>query len=184
VSVTGEQPGASVRPVVVLVGAPGSGKSTVGRGLAQRLGASFRDTDDDVEQATGSSIADLFIERGEPHFRSLEEAAVDTALRQHDGVLALGAGAVMSQATRGRLAGNTVVHLRVGLAAAMQRLEMNRSRPLLLGNVRGRWQELAAQREALYEGVATMTVDTDGRTPDQVVDVIVTALAQAGSGQG
>jgi shikimate kinase len=170
----------AARPVVVLVGPPGSGKSTVGRSLAATLGVDFRDTDDDVEASTGSSIADLFVERGEAFFREQEVEAVAVALGEHTGVLALGAGAILDDRTRKRLSGRTVVHLRVGLAAAMGRLEMNRSRPLLLGNVRGLWQELAAQREPLYQEVATLTVDTDKQTPDEIAQTIVTALADAG----
>ena len=168
-------------PVVVLVGPPGSGKTTAGEALARRLGVTFRDTDRDIEDATGSSISDLFVRDGEAHFRELEVAAVERALGDHDGVLALGAGAVLDATTRDRLARRQVVYLRVGLAAAMQRLEMNRSRPLLLGNVRSRWQELAAQREPLYEQLAVLSVDTDRRSPEEVAEVIAAAVAEARS---
>jgi len=167
------------RPVVVLVGPPGSGKSTVGRVLAATLDVGFRDTDDDIERVTGSSISDLFVQQGEPSFRALEVDAVRAGLDEHHGVLALGAGAVLDSGTRELLEGQNVVYLRVGLAAAMQRLEMNRSRPLLLGNVRGRWQELALQREPLYEGLASVTVVTDGRDPVAIADEIVAALERA-----
>jgi shikimate kinase len=167
-------------PVAVLVGPPGSGKTTVGRALAQRLGVTFRDTDLDIEDATGSSISDVFVREGEPYFRDLEVSAVERALEEHLGVLALGAGAVLDPTTRQRLVGHPVVYLRVGLAAAMQRLEMNRSRPLLLGNVRGRWQELAAQREPLYGQLAVVTVDTDSRSPDEIVEAVASALEDQG----
>lgn len=170
-------------PVAVLVGPPGSGKTTVGRALAKALDVEFRDTDHDIESATGSSIPDLFVSQGEAHFRELEVAAVERALVAHRGVLALGAGAVLDASTRARLRGHPVVHLRVGLAAAMERLEMNRSRPLLLGNVRGRWQELAAQREPLYEEVATVSVVTDGRSAADVAETLVVELAQAARGE-
>jgi shikimate kinase len=163
-------------PVVVLVGPPGSGKTTVGKALAKHLAVALRDTDHDIEESTGSSISDIFLEQGEERFRDLERAAVAAGVAEHDGVLAIGAGAILSEETRQRLQGHPVAYLRVGLAAAMQRLQMNRSRPLLLGNVRGRWQQLAQEREPLYAEVATLTVDTDHRTPQQVADAIAKAL--------
>jgi shikimate kinase len=162
---------------VVLVGPPGSGKSTTGRRLARRWGVGFRDTDLDVERVAGKSISDLFVQDGEPRFRELEQMAVADALSSHDGVLALGAGAVMSEETRSLLRGHPVVHLEVGLAAAMQRLEMNRSRPLLLGNLRARWQQLADERRPLYAEVATAVVLTDGQTAVQVCDEIEAVLS-------
>jgi len=164
------------RPRVVLVGAPGSGKSTVGRTLAARWQVGFRDTDHDIEASTGRTISDLFIEQGEEHFRALERAAVAAALDEHEGVLSVGAGAILSAEVRSQLQGHRVVHLQVGLAAAMQRLEMNRSRPLLVGNVRGRWQQLAEARQPLYAEVATASVVTDGRSPAQVADAIAALL--------
>lgn len=166
-------------PRVVLVGPPGSGKSTIGRRLAERWGVRFRDTDLDIERSTGRSISDLFVEQGEEHFRTLERQAVTTALAEHQGVLAIGGGAVMSEQVRQALGGHRVVSLDVGLAAAMQRLQMNRSRPLLVGNVRGRWQELADERRPLYVEVATASVLTDGLTINQAVDAVELALNQA-----
>ena len=169
-------------PRVVLVGAPGSGKTTVGRLLAKRWQVEFRDTDHDIEQNTGRTVSDIFIEQGEAHFRSLEREAVAVALEQHGGVLALGAGAVLSDDTRQLLRRHRVVHLDVGLAAAMKRLEMNRSRPLLVGNVRGRWQELAAERRPLYTEVATLTVQTDGQPAQQVAAAVEAALEASEEG--
>ncbi len=99
-------------------------------------------------------------------------------LSEHSGVLAIGGGAVLSDEVRSGLLGHLVVHLDVGLAAAMQRLQMNRSRPLLVGNVRGRWQQLADERRPLYLAVATVTVSTDGLSPTQVVDAVVGAVAE------
>ena len=165
-------------PRVVLIGPPGSGKTTVGRLLANRWGIDLLDTDQEIERATGRSVSDLFVEEGEPHFRELERAAVAAALSTCAGVVALGAGAVLSDQTRDLLRSARVVHLEVGLAAAMRRLEMNRSRPLLIGNVRGRWQQLADERRPLYTEVAAVTVTTDDRTAQQVSDAIVSALGE------
>lgn len=168
----------AARPLAVLVGPPGSGKSTVGRELATRWDVGFRDTDRDIEAATGKSVSDLFVQHGEQHFRKLEREAVAQGLTDHRGVLALGAGAVLSDEVRSALMHERVVHLDVGLAAAMRRLEMNRSRPLLIGNVRGRWQQLADERRPLYLEVATVTVATDRLSPAQVVDAVVAAIHQ------
>ena len=150
----------------------------MGKQLAARWGVEFRDTDVDIESVTGATISDLFVQQGEDHFRSLEREAVTRGLAEHSGVLAVGGGAVLSDAVRSELMGQRVVHLDVGLAAAMQRLQMNRSRPLLVGNVRGRWQQLADERRPHYLEVATVTVSTDGRTPAQVVDAVVRALEE------
>ncbi|MCZ3390181.1 MAG: shikimate kinase [Actinomycetia bacterium] len=163
-------------PRAVLVGPPGSGKSTVGKQLAAGWGVGFRDTDSDIETDVGVTISDLFVQQGEDHFRSLERGAVAKGLSEHRGVLAIGGGAVLSDEVRAGLVGHLVIHLDVGLAAAMQRLQMNRSRPLLVGNVRGRWQQLADGRRPLYLEVATVTVSTDGLSPAQVVDAVVAAV--------
>ena len=157
----------------MLVGPPGSGKSVAARAVAERIGSASRDTDDDVEAATGSSIADLFVEHGEEHFRDLERTAVAAALDEHDGVLAVGGGAVLDPETRTLLTGRTVVFLDVGIKDAARRIGLNRDRPLLLGNPRAQWIRLMADRRALYEEVATVTVQTDGRTPDEVADEVV-----------
>jgi shikimate kinase len=163
-------------PQLVLVGPPGSGKSTVVRLVAERLNASWRDTDIDVEQSTGSSISDIFVDHGEERFRQLEAAAVKTAVTEHDGVLAVGGGAVLDGTTRASLHGMTVVFLDVSIKDAAQRVGFNRDRPLLLGNPRAQWIRLMEERRPLYEAVATVTVDTDGKTPDEVADEIISRV--------
>jgi shikimate kinase len=170
-----------VSPLVVLVGPPGAGKSTVGALLAERLGVTLRDTDADVEATTGTTIAELFVDHGEPHFRALEREAVAAALDEHEGVLALGGGAVTDPDTRQALRGHRVVFLDVGLAEAVRRVGLGASRPLLLGNVRGQLKSLLDQRRPAYQAVAWRTVDTDGRTPDDLADDIVDALAREGA---
>lgn len=164
-------------PRVVLVGAMGAGKTTVAELLASRWGVVARDTDHDVEAAAGKPISEIFVDDGEAHFRALERAAVATALAEHDGVLALGGGAVLAEETRALLADHPVVFLRVGLSDAVKRVGLGVGRPLLLGNVRSRIKTLLDERTAVYEEVATHVVDTDGRTPDEVAAEIEELLA-------
>ena len=164
--------------LVVLVGPPGAGKSTVGRLVADRLGARWRDTDADIEAAAGRAIPDIFVDDGEAHFRALERAAVVAAVNEHTGVLALGGGAVVDADTRALLATRRVVFLDVGLAEAARRVGMSGARPLLLGNVRSQLKSLLDARRPLYTEVATLTVQTDGKTPAEVADEVLAGLAR------
>ena len=166
-----------MKPVLVLVGPPGAGKTTVGTLLAQRLGVLFRDTDADVVETAGKPIAEVFIDDGEEHFRALERQAVATALQAHDGVLSLGGGAVLSERTRELLRDHTVALLEVDLPTAAGRVGLNRDRPVLALNPRAQLKLLLEQRMPLYREVARITVDTTGRTPDDVVDELEHALA-------
>lgn len=163
-------------PLVVLVGPPGAGKTTVGRLIAERRRVAFRDTDADVESDAGESIGDIFVGRGEEAFRELERDAVRDALDSHDGVLALGGGAVLDEGTRKLLAEHRVVFLDVGLSDAATRVGMNRDRPLLLGNPRAQLKTMLEQRRPLYLDVATITVPTDGKSPQVVADEIEAQL--------
>lgn len=165
-------------PVVVLVGPPGAGKTTIALELAERLGVDFRDTDQDVEAAEGMTVQDLFVDHGEGHFRELEAQAVAAALSEHDGVLALGGGAVLSDATRALLKEHRVVFLDVGLAAAVSRVGMNGNRPLLLGNVRGRLKILMDQRRPLYQEVARFTIVTDSLDATAVAERAMTLIQE------
>ncbi|MFK8845492.1 shikimate kinase [Streptomyces sp. Ac-502] len=163
-------------PLVVLVGPPGAGKSTVGALLAERLGAGYRDTDADIEAGAGKPIPDIFIDHGEPHFRDLERRAVRAAVESHPGVLSLGGGAIMDEGTRALLAGLPVVFLDVQLADAVRRVGLDAPRPLLAVNPRQRWRELMEVRRPLYTEVARAVVATDSRTPEEVAAAVLDAL--------
>jgi shikimate kinase len=164
-----------VSPVVVLVGPPGSGKSTIAALLAERLKTKHRDTDTDIEAHAGQPISDIFVDHGEPHFRALERAAIVAALKG-DEVLSVGGGAILDPETRADLAGHNVVFLDVSLGEAAKRVGLGVARPLLLGNVRTQLRNLMEARRPLYVEVAKLTVQTDDRTPDEIADEILEHL--------
>ncbi|MFD9725869.1 shikimate kinase [Streptomyces sp. NPDC059072] len=163
-------------PLVVLVGPMGSGKSTVGGLLAERLGVPYRDTDADIVAAQGREISDIFVDEGEPYFRELEREAVAAALAGHTGVLALGGGAVLDEGTRALLSGLPVVYLSMDVEEAVRRVGLGAARPLLAVNPRRQWRELMEARRHLYTEVARVVVATDDRTPEEVAQAVLDAL--------
>nr|WP_112277061.1 shikimate kinase [Lentzea terrae] len=161
-------------PRYVVVGPPGAGKTTISQLLAARLGLPFRDVDDDIVALAGKPISDVFTDDGEPVFRAMEEEAVAKALVEHEGVLALGGGAVLSAATRERLREHTVVFLNVGMAEGVRRTGLSSARPLLSGvNPRATFKALLDARLPLYREVATIEVLTDALDPEQVTDAVI-----------
>jgi shikimate kinase len=165
-----------MRPVCVLVGVMGAGKSTIGALLAERLGVGFHDVDAAIEAAAGKPISEIFIDEGEDHFRALERKAVAAALASCEGVVALGGGAILAEETRHALAGHTVIYLSVELADAIKRVGLGQGRPLLALNPRATLKHLLDQRRPLYEQVATHVVRTDGRTPEEIAAEIAAHL--------
>ncbi|MEV5785975.1 shikimate kinase [Streptomyces sp. NPDC048448] len=163
-------------PLVVLVGPMGVGKTTVGALLAERLGCAYRDTDDDIVAEQGRTIADIFVDDGEPVFRAVEKSAVGRALAGHDGVLALGGGSILDEDTRALLTGHRVVYLSMEVDEAVQRTGLNVARPLLAVNPRRQWRDLMEARRHLYTEVASAVVPTDGRTPEEVAQAVLDAL--------
>ncbi|NNG19097.1 shikimate kinase [Naumannella sp. ID2617S] len=166
-----------IEPCIVMIGAPGSGKSTVGDALGRALGEPFTDIDTLIEAKEGTSIADLFVTRGEPAFRALEAAETIEAL-QRSGIVALGGGAIHNEQIRAALVGHHVVWLECSVSTAVDRIGLNSARPLLLGNVRGTLIKLLAERTPLYRGAATITVATDGRNADEVVELVRAELGR------
>ena len=182
---------------VILIGAPGAGKTTVGTMLAARLGVQFTDTDAVVEAVAGKPVSDIFVSDGEPEFRRLERAAVSATLAggspgsgQDDstftsgtpvaGVVGLGGGAVMDESTQAELAGRAVVYLQTGFAELAKRVGLDRARPLLIGtNPRAQLKSLLEQRLPVYDRLAWLTVSTDGREPDDIAAEIAGRVATA-----
>jgi len=169
-------------PRAVLVGLPGSGKSTIGRRLSRALGVSFVDTDTAIEQQTGRTIADIFATDGEREFRRIEEDVVRAALAEHDGVVSLGGGAVTSPGVCQALAGHTVVYLEISAREGVRRTGGTAVRPLLAGGDEGekysKFKALMAKRIPLYRRVATIRVNTNHRNPGAVVHHIVSRLPE------
>ncbi|QFG70249.1 shikimate kinase [Ornithinimicrobium pratense] len=170
-------------PVLVLIGPPGAGKSTVGQVLATRLGVPVHDSDRMIERAQGREISDIFVDDGEAFFRELERAEVLRALEEETGVLALGGGAVMQEqiAQALRASGRPVVFLDVSIADASRRIGFDASRPLLLVNPRASWTRMMNTRRPTYEELSTVQVSTGGKDPEQVADEVLSALGLAGS---
>ena len=164
-------------PKAVLVGLPGSGKSTIGRRLAKALDVTMLDTDAAIEEKTGRTIADIFATDGEQEFRRVEEDVVRAALASHDGVLSLGGGAVTTVGVREALAGHTVVYLEISASEGVRRTGGNTVRPLLAGGNRDeKFRALMTERVPLYRRVATVRVNTNRRNPGAVVRHIISRL--------
>ncbi|RVW03739.1 shikimate kinase [Rhodococcus spongiicola] len=171
-------------PRAVLIGPPGAGKSTIGRRLANALELELLDTDVEIERRVGRTIPEIFAAEGEEYFREVEEQVVAEALESHAGIVSLGGGAILSDRTRSRLAGHTVVYLEISVAEGLKRTGTNTGRPLLTGgDPKARYQALMRRRRPLYRQVASIKVRTDARSPSRVVQQLVKKLTD-GSGSG
>ncbi|MCL3994318.1 shikimate kinase [Streptomyces lavenduligriseus] len=166
-------------PAAILIGMPGVGKTSVGRELAGLLGVSFRDTDEDVTRLAGRPAPEVLREKGEPAFRLLEHQAVAAALAEHEGVLALGGGAVLHDGTRARLHGCRVVHLWAGLDTLACRVLADGDRPLLDGDPRAGLALLMRARLPLYRRLAVVSVRAEDRGPREIAEEIAALLASA-----
>ena len=164
---------------IVLIGAPGSGKSTVGVSLAAHLQWPFVDTDALIELKESKKITDLFVENGEEYFRSVEFLALQEVLQEDSAVISLGGGAPISDIAQELLqsSNSVIVFLDVSLATAAPRVGFNRDRPLLLGNPRAQWQALSEQRRPIYEKLATQSIKVDDMTVDEIISIIESTLS-------
>ena len=168
-------------PKAVLIGMPGSGKSTIGRRLAKSLGVSMLDTDSVIEKTAGRTIPEIFTNDGEQGFRRIEEQVIRDTLVSHDGVLSLGGGAITSPGVREALNGHTVVYLEISVAEGVRRTGGTTVRPLLAGGDRAeKFKTLMTQRVPLYRRSATIRVNTNRRNPGAVVRYIVSQLENPG----
>ena len=167
-------------PQVILIGPPGTGKTSVGKALGQRLSTNFADTDSLIEKQSGLRVSEIFLDKGEPFFRELEREVVLRELASFDGVLALGGGAVMNVEVENALrqSPDPICFLDVSLSSAAPRIGFNRDRPLLVGNPRAKWQELMNIRRPIYESLATLTVSTDSGTPSQIAQEVADILSK------
>lgn len=164
-------------PKAVLIGLPGSGKSTIGRRLSKAVGCGLIDTDAAIEQRTGRTIAEIFSDEGETEFRRIEEQVIREALESHDGILSLGGGALTTPGVRDALVGQTVVYLEISVAEGIRRTSGSTVRPLLAGPDRAeKYRELVNDRVPLYRQAATIRINTNRRNPGAVVRYIVTRL--------
>ena len=159
---------------IVLIGPPGSGKSTVGVALAAHLQWPFVDTDALIELKASKKITDIFVEDGEEHFRTIEFETLQEVLLEPSAVISLGGGAPISQRAQDALVSSesSIVFLDVSLSTAAPRVGFNRDRPLLLGNPRAQWQALSDQRRPIYEKLSTLSIKVDDMSVDEIISII------------
>jgi shikimate kinase len=160
-------------PRLVFVGAPGSGKTTIGKQVAQKLGVEFIDVDNEIEMDEKTTISDIFVQKGEAYFRQLERAKISELLNSFNGVLSLGGGSVLDESTRQALAIAPVVWLKVSSGDASSRVGLGLSRPVLMGNVRSTLVKLLEERTPLYEEVADWEIDTSKKSIEEVVQEVL-----------
>jgi shikimate kinase len=175
-------------PRIIVIGPMGSGKTTIGKELANKFALAFRDTDEMIVSQSGREISDIFIEDGEDEFRALEKIILRTALLEDETVLSLGGGACLSTDAQSalRASGSFVVYLKISLSQVSSRVGFNQGRPLLMGNPRAQWQNLMNERAPIYEGIATYICEVDSKTADEITAEIEIAfeLRSKGSDRG
>jgi shikimate kinase len=160
---------------IVLIGPPGSGKSTVGRALSRRLKRSFFDTDSMIEEKSQKKIGEIFVDQGEDAFRKLEFIVLQDVLLIPDCVISLGGGAPIKEQSQELITSSNVfvVFLDISLASAAPRVGFNRDRPLLLGNPRAQWQALNEIRRPIYQSLSDMSIKVDDVKVEEIVNQIV-----------
>jgi len=165
-------------PRAIFIGPMGSGKSTIGKAVANALGLPFRDTDSIIEELEELPVSQIFIDKGEEYFRTIEKKVLRDELLADGSILALGGGAPISVDAQSALKVSSapVIYLDISLASVAPRIGFNRDRPLLLHNPRGQWQTLMEVRRPIYESIANIIIDVNGKTQKKIVEEALGAL--------
>lgn len=165
-------------PRAIFIGPMGSGKSTIGKAVAIALGLPFRDTDSIIEEREEMPVSQIFIDKGEDYFRTVEKKVLRDELLNDGSILALGGGAPISVDAQSALKVSSapVIYLDISLASVAPRIGFNRDRPLLLHNPRGQWQTLMEVRRPIYESIANVVIDVNGKSQKQIVEEALGAL--------
>jgi shikimate kinase len=160
---------------IVLIGPPGSGKSTVGRSLSRRLKRSFFDTDSMIEEKAQKKIGEIFVDEGEDEFRNLEYIVLQEVLQFPNSVISLGGGAPIKVQSQELIAASNVfvVYLDISLSSAAPRVVFNRDRPLIIGNPRAQWHTLNEISRPIYKSLASMTIKVDDMKVEEIVSQII-----------
>ena len=166
-------------PRLILIGPMGSGKTTIGQLLATNLNLTFRDTDQVIEFESGKTVSEIFLDQGEDKFRALEKAVLRKELLTDGTILALGGGAPISIDAQSalRAIASPVIYFDISLASVAPRIGFNRDRPLLLHNPRGQWETLMQERRPIYESIADIVIDVNGKSEQAIVAEILEAVA-------
>ena len=165
-------------PRAIFIGPMGSGKSTIGKAVASALELPFRDTDSIIEELEQLPVSQIFIDKGEEYFRAIEKKVLRDELLSDGSILALGGGAPISVDAQSALKVSSapVIYLDISLANVAPRIGFNRDRPLLLHNPRGQWQTLMEVRRPIYESIANIIIDVNGKTQKKIVEEALGAL--------
>lgn len=168
-------------PKVILIGPMGSGKTTIGSLLAEKLGLSFRDTDHLIEEQEEKTVSQIFLVEGEDAFRAIEKRVLREELLTDGTVLSLGGGAPISIDAQSalRAIASHIIFLDISLSTVAPRIGFNRDRPLLLNNPRGQWQTLMEARRPVYEAIADTTINVDDKSEDEIVTIALSRLGEA-----
>ena len=167
-------------PRVILIGPMGSGKTTIGSLLAQKLNLEFRDTDQIIEREEGKTVSQIFLDEGEDAFRVIEKRVLRQELLTDGTVLSLGGGAPISIDAQSalRAIASHIFFLDISLSTVAPRIGFNRDRPLLLNNPRGQWQTLMEARRPIYEAIADTTINVDDKSEEEIVTIALSNLGE------
>ncbi len=169
---------------IFLIGMMGTGKTTVGRKLAEQICYPWVDIDQQLEKDFGFTIAEYFQRYGEEAFRQQESHMLQKLVHQSPSVITTGGGIVLREENRSLMVKHgRVVHLTAHLEELIRRLQGDQSRPLLAGNLEKRIQQLMIERAALYQSTAHVTIDTTNQSPCSIVSEVKRLLFKPATGR-